>query len=79
MVSSIDVDHEKLKRVKGTREFQKRSRNCKNRTEQNRTEQERGSKSCYCIRAPDQDMAPAWQRQFRTGEGRDFQVLFGNA
>ena len=34
---------------------------------------------CYCLRTPDQDMAPAWQRHSRTEAGRDFLVLFGNA
>ena len=31
------------------------------------------------MRVPDQDMAPAWQRQSGTGAGKDFLVLFGNA
>ena len=30
------------------------------------------------MRTPDQDMAPAWQRQSGTGARRDFLVLFGN-
>ena len=45
---------------------------------QERQEQEEGSYSCYCMRTPDQDMAPAWQRQSATGAGREFLVLYGN-
>ena len=31
------------------------------------------------MRTPDQEMAPAWQRQSGTGAGRDYLVLLGNA
>ena len=34
-----------------------------------------GSESCICMETPDQDVAPAWQRQFKGGAGREIPGL----